>query len=878
MAGPLVTLGRQRTNNSGPDYLGVGVNQQRVTLTNPMQHSKQVIISRIEAWVGRTGGTNAIGRYGVFGVVDDGAHPGGVRPDALLGSTDEFTASTVYVGSNGGALVGANLTTPVLLAASTRIAFGAGARQAPMGLSMAVAANINEPNESLYTRTISGTTLQTAAGSTYSNEGQVIMWALAEENVAPNQPGALVRSGGSTNQQPTITATFSDTNETLRNGVAWDRLEAHYTEVWWGGQRRWKKTAVATAGERNARQSSVQIGVGGDTDGGMPASISIPFDTPATVVHVHIDRGGEWSVARYDTFTIYSGGSVDKPTSPPAWVNVPSAPGNVTAIYRNTSGLNADRMQVQIYNSAGSLLGTSPLKTVSVAPNGTLNMTWVETGFVIGDGTVYGIAVNARSTNGQWSGYGEKQWFRTNARPYVPSVYSPTEGAASSAFPDIGILAGDPDGNNPIVNVQIQTSGGVLVWSGTLLAPPYIVYPAVHGISPGYGTYRVRVQGADGYLESDWSAWRNFTVAAVPSVTITGPSSPVATATPTLAWTAPTQTAFRLVAYNQITGQLVYDTGDVISSSQKTHTIDPAGYPYWKNGYRWRNGDLLGFVVFVRNASNIWGQSAGWSVELSYPPIAGLIINGSAMAYTGIDGTHYAQITTSASTYPQGQFRGYHRRRVEISGFMGSEIAGTEIALPTSMSGGDTTFNDYHMKSNQWYRYTVWQEIAVGNDLLDSPSVSIDLMASWYGVILFSHADPMQPVWLKYGAAGGQWEPSVSESPIRRNIAIRGRRAPIAVVNGQRDANANGDHTFLTTDTLTAQEQLQRLYRIADWQYKQYAPNGRPNGICWREGRGGSRGLMYVTMDSEGKPLWQAEAVTLDFTEYDYDPYREVGS
>lgn len=874
MAGPHVTLGRKRTGTSGPDFAAAGADEQIVSLTHPQSDSRHLILTGMGTWAGRTSGT-PVGRLGFWYVVGGEGHPGGVRPSALGASTGEISPSAGYTGSDGGQYYdNINFPSPVLLAPDTAIAVGAASRNGTLGVSMIAAADIDQPNESVYRKSISGTVMQSADGSAFTNEGQLLIWVNAEENVAPNQPGDVVRSGSSNTRRPTFAASFSDDNETLRNGWAWDRLEQYSYEVWWGGQRRDFGTRTAESWERTGRKSEHQIGV------------DVPFDTWCTYFIRHIDRGGKVSAARSHDFIVRSGASVDTPSSPPAFVNIPTAPGNIVATYRSSGGLNADRMVARLVNANGAKIADSAQKSVSVAPNSDLTMTWAESGFSLSAGNLYGMQVSARDTAGNWSGFGETRWFRANSGPTIPWTNEPTVGYVGSVLPDLVVTVTHPDGL-PIhsVEVQLQQFGGGS-WQnlGTRFATWIpgtdqfrVPVSSYSSLIPGHGVFRIRSLASDYHLYSggtatwangSWSNWRQFEYAAVPDVAITGPTSPIATMRPTINWTAPIQAAWRVTLWSSPEQAFVYDTGEQVGTV-RSHTIAGAGQ-YWINNYQWSNGDGLYAKVWVRNAAGIWGSATDRYLVLEYPPIAELAISGSAQSLSGVDGTQYVSLSTSASTYAQDQFLAYVWDRQEITGFQGSLVPGTWTRIKREQNSGDLSLMDFNLKSHQWYRYYLSQEVRVGNDVIMSPPVSIDLMVSWSGTILHMPFDPLNHfVWLKYGEAGGRYEPQRRRTALLSPVQTVNRRAPHDYSGRNRVVDPSGTYTFINHDGQTALQHLDTLNRLYNAQFADASPDGRPHIMCWREGRGGPDSVLYVRLvdfiDRHG--MGRTQVVDLQFEE-----------
>lgn len=872
----MATLGYVRSSN-GPDLAQIGANQQLVSHVWPNSPSGVFLAYSVSGYVGRWGGA-AVMRYGGWSASSSSAAPG-----TLLFRTEEISPTVNYMDGGGGQKLtgrivdGSNNLTIVAIPSSQIVALGAASRNAAAGIAMYQASAINQPNESFYRKGISGTTLQTASGSSASNEGQLALQLNGDYNVRPNRPGAITISGGASNQRPTVRAPFSDPNEKV-NGVDYDRLETYRMEVWWGGTRRSNDVYTATATERTGRYSQRQI------------APTIPFDTPYSVFVFHRDRAGAESESRSYSGTIHSGAAVDTPTSPTGRTTTPTNPGGITAVYRSSGNISANAVRVRLVNTAGTPIATSAILSRTVSPNASTTVTWTQSGFgTQPDGTTRGVQMQARDTNGNWSSWSGTAWFSTNAAPNIPTVFNPPNGYVASTLQWLQFNVSDPDQpwSDLTGEVELRTSSGSLIDTVPMVPNPggahrlIADHDRVVAAITSYQQFTWRGRVFDGHLWSGWSSPTTYIYAAVPSVTITVPTGPtISTSQPTLTWASDSYTHWRVRGYDG--SRPVYDTGEILgpNSSSGNHMVTPE--VNWIGGERWNNGEEFQWEVLVRSSSGLWGSSGLLSLTLEYPPVDDLIIDGAAMALPSMSsGTHYNQITTSVTTYPEGQFRGYHRRRVAVDGLNGAEIPGTEITLPTETSAGATVLNDFHVISNQWYRYTMWQEIEVGNDVISSAEVSIDLVASWHGVVLFNNADPLaSSVWLKFGGPGGNYEPQMHERMVRTSIGVRGRRAPIAAVTGQRVADPSGEYTFITTESQTAMEQLERLYQVNDWQYRHLSPNGRPNGICYRSGRGGSRGLMYVTLnDISERPFTPtAHVVDLSFEEYEFHPYAEVTS
>lgn len=857
MPGPERILGRPVTGGSN-DFLEIGHATQRSTVGPAGSGGGQIILQSLGGRIGMRGST------GVYYRLFIQATTGSSVPGNVITYTDEYYTSVPFNGSNEGEWRERQIPITVVNE-NALLAFGATARVGMLSVGMDLTSA-----SAIYQRATSSGSIPGNGYSSVPANGRNHIAAFGERNQPPNRPGAVVVTGGISNQRPTMTAPFSDPNETLIDGRSYDHLGQIYEEYRWGGQLRESRTVSATAAERNARQSS------------RTAWFDIPFDTPYTYYVRHIDRLGARSESRSYSGTVLSGASVDAPSSPTGRVTNPANPGNIVATYRNSAGLSANAVRFRTVASNGTPITTSGILSQTVAADANIVRSWATSELgTQPDATTRGVQVRARATNGQWSEWSDPIFFTTNAPPNIPTLYQPTSGVAVSSIPLTGVRATDPDQSFDDLTVTAEiydADTDVLVDTYELLQEVPGGWNVFRERPTGipYGNYEWRAKASDGYLESAWSPLWTFTYAAVPDVTITAPTGPtISTSQPVLEWTSTDQTHWRVRGWDGT--RLVYDTGER-TGADDVHTIESV--QHWIGGERWNNGESFQWEVLVRDASTLWGSSSPLALTLEYPPIDELIIDGSAESLPGIDGTHYNRVFTTMTEYPAGDFLGYHRRRENVTGLNGAVIDGTLEILPTETNPSATGFTDYNVVSNQWYRYTVWQEIRVGNDVIPSPEVSIDLVASWHGIILHSNADPSGAyVWLRYGGPGAKWSPNRAEQLVRNDIRVRGRRAPIATVSGHRDANANGEYTFLTNDNQSAMEQLGMLYRVNDWQYRHLSQNGRPNGICYRDGRGGSRGLMYVTMNLDDTPFTQqAHIVNLDFTEYDFAPFGEVAS
>lgn len=688
-----------------------------------------------------------------------------------------------------------------------------------------------------------------------------VNFTLAHDNRRPNLPGVPVRSGGATNRQPTFTAPFSDPDETLSTGQEYDYIAASRHIIRWGGQDRWDQTFTSTQDERDNRRSQRQIGV------------VVPLNTTVRYSVQHRDRDGLWSDVRSIEFVVNSGPSVEDVTKPSGRVTDLANPGSVEATYRNSAGLAANAVQVQLRTSSGAIIKASPYIAKAISNNTVFGLTWAETALgTLDPGTEYHITLQARDTSGEWSQVSNPTIITTNAQPNTPVPHSPTSGFVSSVLHYLQVTATDPDAVDEelTVTARLYTDADVLIGTVPMTPHPtaanrYQVVPS--SLIAGYQTFKWQSQSSDGFLASAWSPLRTYVYAAVPAVTVTSPVGPVITTSqPTFEWVSTDQTAWRIIGRDD-TGGTVYDTG-VQSGGAQNYSI--GGSQYWLGGERWNNHETFTFDVMVQDSTTLWGTSEPLALTLEYIPPTTLIIDGLAESFPGVKGTHFNRMWVQPTEYSQEDFVAYRWTRVDLTGPEGAEITGTSRHLLDEINSGETVLDDFDTISNQWYRYTVIQRIKSGVDIIDSDPVSIELMSSWHGTLLHMPFDPLNNyVWLRYGAPGGSYEPVRRREAPNRSVMPMNNAKPYAYRGREHRLDVSGEYTFIPTDGVTAIDQLDTLDRMFDNQYAHLSPDGRPHDMCWREGRGGRRGLLYVELRSfKDRPtIGRTQTVSLEFVE-----------
>lgn len=866
MPGPEAHIGRWKTGSSGPHFATVGPNQQIATFTNPDANAQQIILQKAGTWHGDNSG-DPYSRLVLFWPAADGGQPNGKRIGGVAAYTSEINTAAGYFGSNGGEwaerpLVDSNGNQTVFLTTPGQdYAVGIATRNGTAGVSMVVAADISETNERLYRKTTSGSTPQDGVSSTFSTEGQLNIAFIGEYNVQPNVPGTIVITGGVGNRQPTLTASFSDSNETLKNGLSWDHIAGYRYEIWWNGTKQWEQVYTSTSDDKTNRRSQRQIG------------IQVPFDTTITAWIAHQDRGGLWGSAQSTTFVVQSGATVEKPTAPTGFITNLSNPGSVTAIYRHSGSLNANGVKAQLRTAGLGLIAESAIKSVSIAPNGTLTMTWAETGFgTLPQASDLRITMQARDTNGNWSPVSAATSIVTNAPPNIPTPITPVNNHVSSSRPKLVAMSSDPNGTTPTVYARIMNAGGTVLQTRTMthVGSGVYEYQTLASDVASYGTFTYDFYSYDGTLysggatsaaSSSKSPVRTFQYAAVPVVTITAPTSPVSSATPTLVWTAPGQTHYRIRGY--LNGVLVHDSGEVAGSTLNYPIPSAAG---WIGGERWNNNEIISWVVSAKDASTLWGDSAPRVLTLQYPPITQLTISGSSLGLSNMRGTAYNHISWSQSAYPG--FIHYDVFRDDITGLNGAVIPGTRIHLRREINSGTTALDDFDVTSNQWHRYSVVQTIVSNSDIMSSAESTIDLMVSFRGVILHMPFDPFgTALWLPVGTT--TYEPEADWQQTHSAVQALSNRTPFDYSSTPNTISWHHVLTLVSSSYGTSEQQLTMLRKLWNYQSANHSPDGRPHIMCFREGRGGEDARIYGRLERVVRRLGDSNTITveIDFSE-----------
>jgi hypothetical protein len=214
-------------------------------------------------------------------------------------------------------------------------------------------------------------------------------------------------------------------------------------------------------------------------------------------------------------------------------------------------------------------------------------------------------------------------------------------------------------------------------------------------------------------------------------VTIDSPTDPatVTAATLPVAWTPSAQAQYRLVLHTAGTSDFHYDTGWVVDAVTNARTIPSGSY---------ENGGEYDLLVGVKDGSSLEGWSSPVSLTVAYTPPATLLdtqaeaekVDQFDPFETSIHGLW------TASTEP-----GFTRYLIKRSADGGPDE--TEIDWLEITSASLAEFVDYTPASGYVYIYRIFQEIAVGDDLLLSDPAVVTASVTLLGVVLTDVADPL---------------------------------------------------------------------------------------------------------------------------------------
>lgn len=669
--------------------------------------------ARIGKQSGQPNGTAYIGLY-----------DGSATPDDRVAYRAGFTVSAVLADNTGGTNSEGDLVAPVLLLSGTRL-WGS------LDASVAYGHGQDNSGAEMYFRSgVTGTPPDPNGYTSNSPQGQLSLWVVCEDNVAPDTPVNRSPSTTQTTTTPTFGADFDDDNEALPGfavGEA-DKLRQYRVQLREVGTTtlKWDATYTASTTEQdNRRWERAYAGTA------LAAGETYEWRTQVS------DQAGAWSSwSSWLSFAVNAGGSVTNLT--PLNKITDTTP-DFTFDWDHGGGLSTDRVQVQLLQG-GVVTKTSPEIVKTVADGATGTITASESTFgTLTRGQNFTYRIRGRDTLGLWSDYSPSFPFNVNAFPGAPTSLSPANGSATSSRPLLSFLATDVDDATSALagQVRIKDAAGALLQTRTA---PYnattgrFEYQTLAADLATTATYRwdARATDAEGY--GGYSAEYVVVYGAGPTVTVTAPtaSEVLSTSAVTVAWTATDQVKYRVRVWLAADDALVYDSGEVTSATQ-SHVI-PAGTLHEDTNYY--------VAVEVTNSVPLAGTSSGRNFSIDYvppPSIAGFVASATPALFDPDGYPSSVLLTWEASSADPEAFVAYVVDRYpDGSGPDQTTVLGlVELTSPSS-----TAYTDHTPASGQPYRYVIRQRVMQGIDETESDPVEAFATATLAGVVL---ADVLAP-------------------------------------------------------------------------------------------------------------------------------------
>lgn len=795
----------------------IGAGAQRACVYDNL--GSTLIVYQLGGWLGKDSGT-PVARLGIGAVTGSTPDPG-----ARIAYTDEFSPTANYVDISGGASYERTVTP--FVADPGRYALVLVGRSGVVAHSMRQASAITALNKNFYNKSGLGSTVPTnPIGGTPAINGHMSLWVVGMVNEKPAVPNFRTPTGTLTDGDttPNLVANFSDPNQTLPNGVAFDTLTQVGIEVRQVGQTalKWQTTYVATSSEKTANQSSIEYA-------GTALSFGVNYEWRIR----HSDKAGAWSDwSTWLSFSLAPAGAVDLPTSPVAKINANTT--SFVAKWTSQAALSTNAVQIQLYVGT-SLVKESPIITKTVANNANISITWAETTFAtLAWGTPYRFRIRGRDTGNVWSDYSSYQTFNTDAAPTVPSNLTPPSNTVVTTYPLLEAQVSDADGDSVTVKFRIKNSAGTVLFTRTGVRVGTTTkyrYQVVAADFASFATYRWDSYSFDGFLysgattvEANASKPNDKTVvyADGPTVTITSPTNGQVFAGRTIpmAWTTTNQTQRQIFFYDD-TGTQIYSSADAVTGALSVPVTNAMIY----------NGKTYTAVVKVTNNLGLTGYSDPVPFSLSYAP-ATAIQGFSVFPVTlGSDALPTANMLTwQATTYPASAFVKYDIYSTDLNG-QNNQPLGLRQLVGSISNPLQTAFLDALVPSGVTRQYELEQSVIAGIEVITSVAALASSIVNFDGVILGSVWEPeTYHVDLRYASTPGDegdWEYG---QDVSFYLPTGGSKSQ-AITGLRQEWNPSGSYKLLSDTFATAKQRRDRLVALIQ----------RGGTMCIRDGHGESR-------------------------------------
>jgi hypothetical protein len=693
------------------------------------------------------------------------------------------------------------------------------------------------------------------AHTSNSNEGWMTVGVNYTANRAPDRPinrtTLNVASG-----VPTYEGDFRDDDRTAGYG---DRLN----DIWIQVRRVGTSTLLMNLSGSQATSTEINNNRFSRQHAGTALTQGFTYEWRVMVSDAFGARSDWESSGSWVQFTYSSAGVVEtRVTDGPRGKVNSTTPGPFTAKWTHPT-LSANAVRVYMLRD-GAFWRESGIITESptIAPNGTLSVTYAETGFPAMEwGRDYNWRMQARDTNGNWSEYSADYDgsdfvdISTNKRPLAPSNLSPF--GNQTALPLIQFDGTDPDdplppsGGYPVARVRLKSSTGTVLqtraatWNAAA-APGRWSYQVTGADGLVLGTsykYDAAIGDAVGYGPD--SAEQTFNYVTGPSLTITSPTAnqTITNHTPLVTFTTSGHTQWDYALYIVSTPDGAdYSAAAAIRTYQDTSgaTSFTIPEPYLHDGVTYR------LDLSVTNLGITTTKSVQFTLDM--PAIVaplGLTI-GDAYGKYDLDPTGI-RISWNMTTYAPDEWRGMLIESSEDG------IAWNDMFRVESPAIRD--FTDWTVRSGTTRFYRVTQWVQQGNDVSASPPVILQHAVVFRGVVIHDVHDPNYRIVARY-------TPELSEDIIGQH--------DVQTVWGQRAPNIPEDETDYDVYSGTFQFTDELGWTAYDY-YTDCTQLRRRKGrvLLWRDGRRINKFGKFTAMTPNRVPPHDWD-IDYEFTEVDF--------